>query len=92
MATYSLDSRRVERHDKIHLWNFLGFAWLPDSRRVLYWDVLRGTAVVSDLDGTKVRDLADIPGPSEMKLSRDGRTLLVNRTILEGNIWLLTLK
>ncbi len=29
---------------------------------------------------------------AQLKLSADGRTLLVNRTIFEGDIWLLPLK
>lgn len=69
-----------------------GLAWLPDSRRVVYWDFARSTAVVSDLDAHETKDLPGIPGPSELRLSADGRTLMQNRTIFEGDIWLLTLK
>ncbi len=32
-----------------------------------------------------------IPGPGEIAATPDGRTLVVNRTISESDIWLLTL-
>jgi len=69
-----------------------GMTWLPDSRRLLGWDALRNTAVLWDAESRETRDIAGIPGPSEMGLSADGRTLVLNRTVLEGDIWLLTLK
>lgn len=40
----------------------------------------------------EIQDIAGIPGPSELRLSADGRTLALNRTVLEGDVWLLTLK
>jgi hypothetical protein len=91
-ATYTLASRRVAQHQRLGASVAFGWEWLPDSRRILYWDVLRNTAVVSDLDARETKDIPGIPGPSELKLSGDGRTLMVNRMILEGDVWLLTLK
>jgi serine/threonine protein kinase len=91
-GTCSVKSGLVEHHEPMRAWNLLGIAWLPDSRRVVSWDFLRNAAVLSDVDARETRVLPGIPGPCELKLSRDGRTLLINRTLPEGKIWLLTLK
>jgi len=91
-ATYSPASHRVELHERLRGKSVSGFTWLPDNRRFLYWDSLRNTAVVSDLDASEFKDVAGIPPADEMKLSADGRTLLLSRTIVDGDIWLLTLK
>ena len=69
-----------------------GSSWLPDSRHVLAWDGRRKTAVLWDADSREVRDIPGIPGPADLKLSADGRTLVVNHTELEGDVWLLTLQ
>jgi Tol biopolymer transport system component len=65
--------------------------WLPDGKRILGWDSHRDVAVLWDLAAQELHDLPGIPGPSQMDLSADGRTLLLNHSIEEGDIWLLTL-
>ncbi len=92
VATYAMASRRVERHEQLHASTTYGFTWLPDCRRLLYWDVLRNAAVVADTDARQTQEVPGIPGPSELRLAADGRTLMVNHVLFEGDIWLLTLK
>jgi Tol biopolymer transport system component len=92
-AVFTLATKRVEGHPDLQgLSTGLGFAWLPDGRRVLGWDAARNTATLWNVDTGAVEDVPGIPGTSELRLSADGRTLLINRTIQEGDIWLMTLK
>jgi Tol biopolymer transport system component len=70
----------------------LGAAWLPDGRRILAWDNRRGVATVWDTVAQEVRDVPGLPGPSELELSADGRTLILNRRVSEADIWMLTLE
>jgi hypothetical protein len=67
------------------------WAWLPDSRRLIGWDTRRNTATVWDTETGALRDVPGIPGPSDLRLSADGRMLLINHLIVEGDVWLLTL-
>ena len=65
--------------------------WLPDGRRILSWDDRRDVATVWDTVTQEVRDVPGLPGPSELDLSADGRTLILNRQVSEADIWMLTL-
>ena len=67
-------------------------SWLPDSRRLMSWNTPRNTAVIWDIASGSLSDVPGIPGPSELRLSADGRTLVINHTIAEGDVWLLTLQ
>ncbi|HEX6851298.1 MAG TPA: protein kinase [Candidatus Polarisedimenticolaceae bacterium] len=69
-----------------------GAVWLPDGRRVLSWDDRRDVAILWDAEARRILDLPALPGPSDMDLSADGRTLVLNRSIAEGDIWMLTLE
>jgi hypothetical protein len=89
---YSVATNRFESRTDLEGLATSGVTWLPDSRHLLGWDALRNTAVLWDVESREVRDIAGIPGPSELRLSADGRTLVLNRTVLEGDVWLLTLK
>ncbi len=66
--------------------------WLPDGRRLLAWDHNRNVATLWDSVTREVTDVAGLPGPSDVALSADGRTLILNRQISEGDIWMLTLE
>jgi serine/threonine protein kinase/Tol biopolymer transport system component len=65
----------------------LGICFLPDSRRVLL-NAQRGLMLVDLADGTK-RVLR--PGePQDLYLlSRDGRTLLIQRRVFDSDVWLM---
>ncbi len=91
-ASYSLVTHRIELYRELPGGTAFATTWLPDSRRFLYWDVLRDAAVLWDIVTRVGTEVAGIPGPGELKLSADGRTLIVNRTVSEGDVWLLTLK
>jgi len=70
----------------------LGAVWLPDGRRIFAWDNRRDVATVWDTVAQEVRDVPGLPGPSELELSADGRTLILNRRVSEADIWMLTLE
>ncbi len=65
--------------------------WLPDGRRILAWDNRRDVATVWDTVAQEFRDVSGLPGPSDLELSADGRTLILNRRVSETDIWMLTL-
>jgi Tol biopolymer transport system component len=66
--------------------------WLPDGRRILAWDDRRDVAAVWDTTTQETQDLPGLPGPSDLGLSADGRTLVINRRVSEADIWMLTLE
>jgi dipeptidyl aminopeptidase/acylaminoacyl peptidase len=95
-AVYAPDSDRLEplkdREGRpLDIWGG-GAVWLPDGRRVLSWDEQRNGAVLWDTVSRELRDVPGLPGPSEMELSADGRTLFLSRSVAEGDIWMLTLE
>ena len=45
-----------------------------------------------DTVAQEVRDVPGLPGPSELDLSAEGRTLILNRRVSEADIWMLTLE
>ena len=55
-------------------------------------DERRNVAVLWDTVAQEARDIPGVPGPSELELSADGRTLILNRQIAEADIWMLTLE
>jgi Tol biopolymer transport system component len=95
-AIYSTSTDRLEAqrdrggHD-FGAWN-AGTAWLPDGRRILSWDERRNVAMLWDTVAQEVHDVPGLPGPSSLDLSADGRTLVLNREIVEGDVWMLTLE
>jgi eukaryotic-like serine/threonine-protein kinase len=91
-ATYTLATGRVEELPGENGSGSIGVTWLPDSRRMLGWDTRRDTAVLWDLVSRSAVDVPGIPGMSDLKLTADGRTLFIQRTITEGDIWMLTLR
>jgi len=64
--------------------------WL-DANRLLFWEDELDSAMLWDSERNEIRPLERIPGPSEIAATPDGRTLVVNRTRHESDIWLLTL-
>ena len=64
--------------------------WLPDSRRFLA-ATPGGLAIVDAVTG-KWTTIDAPPGGSRYRLSADSRTLMVEREIYDGDVWLLELK
>ncbi len=95
-AIYTPASDRLEpQRDRggRDVWAWSGTAvWLPDGRRILAWDPGRDVAILWDTTAKEVRDIPGLAGPSDVDLSADGRTLVLNRRIAEGDIWMLTLE
>ena len=69
-----------------------GTTWLPDGRRILGWDGAGDKAFLWDTQTQSRVRVPGIPGPCEVVLAADGRTLLINQTKTESDIWMLTLK
>jgi WD40 repeat protein len=91
-STKELDLQQHRAGQDFGDWNTdASWCWLPDGRRILTWDTSRGVATLWDTVTQEVRDVPGIPGPSDIALSADGRTLVLDRVILEGDIWMLTL-
>ncbi|HET9328523.1 MAG TPA: protein kinase [Candidatus Eisenbacteria bacterium] len=88
-AIFTLATRHAEalsaQPTSIQTWS-----WLPDSHRIIGWDVNRNSAVLWDVVTKTSREIPGIPGPGDLRLSADGRTLIVVRQINESDIWLLT--
>ncbi len=68
--------------------------WLPDSRNLLLLDERPGLVTV-DTESGAVRFVTplDVEGTVDQKslgLSRDGRTVVVQSSLYESNVWLLT--
>jgi hypothetical protein len=61
--------------------------WLPDGRRLVA-RLHDGVAVVDTVTGTS-RIVAPAGAFDGVSLSRDGRTLLVEREVMDSDIWLL---
>jgi Tol biopolymer transport system component len=70
---------------------FASGRWL-DSRRFALWDRNRDSAVVWDVERREVRQLTGVPGPAEMRFTRDGRTAILVTETSEFDVWLLTLE
>ncbi len=64
-----------------------GISFLPDSRHVLFNG--RAGIVVVDLAVGKSRRLGDSLPTDDCRLSRDGRTLLIQHPIFDSDIWLM---
>ncbi len=64
--------------------------WL-DERRVVFWDHELDSAVVLDIESNEARFIPDVPGPSEILLTPDQRTVVINLLRYESDIWMLTL-
>ena len=90
-GTGKLEAQRDRKGRDFGNWD-LSAAWLPDGRRILAWDIRRDVATVWDTVAQEVRDVPGLPGPSELDLSTDGRTLILNRRVSEADIWMLTLE
>jgi TolB protein len=90
-GTHKLDRQRDRAGHEFGDWE-ADAAWLPDGRRILAWDVRRDVATVWDTVAQEVRDIPGVPGPSDLELSSDGRTLILNRQVAEADIWMLTLE
>jgi Tol biopolymer transport system component len=91
-AVYSFEKGEYEllRHADGSLVRSYETDWV-DSRRLMFWDVDLDSAVVWDLERRELRTVEGVPGPGDILLTPDRRTLLVNRYINESEIWLLTL-
>jgi len=64
-----------------------GISFLPDSRHVLFNS---GTGIVLvDLAVGKSRRLGDSLPTDDCRLSRDGRTLLIQHPVFDSDIWLM---
>jgi len=91
-AIYSVATGRVDMAQgaRSSLWQ--GPTWLPDGRRFLAYDGESDKAVLMDAQTRSRVQVLGIPGPCELGLTADGRTLLINQTKIESDIWMLTLK
>ena len=68
----------------------ISVSFLPDSRRLLLNSA--GDLMLIDLgDGTS-RRLRSVPPEDYYRLSRDGRTLLIEHPVLDSDVWLLEMK
>jgi len=65
-------------------------AWL-DEKRAVFWHRERKTAYVYDAESGELRVLEGIPGPGELFITDEGRTLYVNRVGDESDVWVLNL-
>jgi Tol biopolymer transport system component len=65
-------------------------AWL-DERRVALWDDELHRVMVLHIDGSAAHTVEGVPGPAGVGFADGGRTLVVNRTTEESEIWLLEL-
>jgi hypothetical protein len=65
--------------------------WLPDDRRIL---IFSGKSLyIVSADSGEFHKVADLDSDiSFAKLSTDGRSLYVQRTISQSDIWMATLK
>jgi hypothetical protein len=89
-GAHKLEPQRDRTGREFGTWNS-DAVWLPDGRRILAWDDRRDVATVWDTTAQEIRDVSGLPGPSELRLSADGRTLILNRRVSEADIWMLTL-
>jgi len=64
--------------------------WL-DDHRLVFWSPRHQAVVLWDTHTKETRIIPDIPGPSGLTFTNDGRTLIVNHTTSESDIWLLAL-
>ena len=95
LAIYTIETQRLQvlRHADGGTFKIddTGASWFRDNRRVIFWDLHRGKAFVADTVTGDVREIPDVPGPSELQLTDGDRTLIATRTVSESSIWLLTL-
>ncbi len=92
LAVYSIDEEKLDyvRQEDGRYVLTLDVAWI-DSHRVIGWEFNRDVAVIWDLERRELRTVPGVPGPGEIVISPDDRSLFVNRTELESDVWLLTL-
>ncbi|MCZ6653067.1 MAG: protein kinase [Planctomycetota bacterium] len=64
--------------------------WI-DENHFMFWDPKRHAVFIWDTQSETSRELAGLPGPCELKLANDGRTLFLNRFRDEADIWALSL-
>ena len=88
IATERFDLPRREDGRPFRVWGDV--AWL-DNDRLVFWDTELSRPVVWDVGKRVLRLLDGIPGPSEFGFTADGRTMAINHTAEESDIWLLTL-
>jgi len=90
LASQSVEPQRDRGGKDFGSWS-TNTVWLPDARRILAWDRRRDVATLWDTVSQEVRDVSGLPGPSDIAMSADGRTLILNRQVAEGDIWMLAL-
>lgn len=87
-AVWDLADRSLRKLDLAELGGN-GISFLPDSRNVLFNS---GTGIVLvDLAVGKSRRLGDSLPADDCRLSRDGRTLLIQHPVFDSHIWLMEL-
>ena len=69
----------------------VGLSWFEDHRRLIFWDLNHNGAFVANTATGETREVEGVPGPSELQLSDNDRTLIVTRTVSESDIWLFTM-
>ena len=87
--TESYELLRYPDGNLVRSW-FNSDAWL-DENRVAAWDDELNRLMVIHIDGSAAQAIADVPGPSGIGFADGGRTLVVNHTTTESDIWLLEL-
>jgi Tol biopolymer transport system component len=93
VVQYSPESGKYETvrdAEGVLRWGEFAGDWIDTSHFAL-WDDERQSAWVWDATTRTTRKLAGIEHPSDLRFGPDGRTLYLNRTINEGDVWLLTL-
>ncbi|MBD3869612.1 MAG: PD40 domain-containing protein, partial [Acidobacteria bacterium] len=72
-------------------WQVAGeMSWFADNIRVLGWGDLQHEALIWNVANDRVTPLPGVPGPADLILAPDDRTLYVNQTRVEGDVWMLT--
>ncbi len=95
LSLYDMESgqaRPIRRADgTCHVPSSLrGHGWASGGR-YLFWDREREAAYMWHAETAGTRKLEGYPGPGEINITADGRTVYLNRVRSESEVWLLTL-
>ena len=94
IAVYDFKTGEIlEANQEQGNWQVTGeMSWFADSLRAVGWGNLQHEALIWNVAGNRVTPLPGVPGPADLILAPDDRTLYVNQTRVEGDVWMLTLE
>jgi eukaryotic-like serine/threonine-protein kinase len=98
LAAYSFEDvevRLARDVDDRPLEGFFFSTWI-DGTRMIFWDRETAAARIWDVETGEIRTVEGVPGPGSGRnamvvVSPDGRTLFVEKLLIESDIWLLRL-